>query len=109
MQKNYQPLKPRVLREVDINQRRYDFQQKRSTSDLLSNETHSRHKSLEVYGELQVVALDIYKEFDQACHRALLNKLSSYGFPLQLCTCINSFLSDWLDTVAPDGYNSNFH
>ena len=37
------------------------------------------NRSLEFYGESQIVALDISKAFDQVWHAALLNKLPSYG------------------------------
>jgi len=92
-----------------IHDRQYGFRQKRSTADLLSLVTNNWEKSLEFFGESQVVALDISKAFDQVWHAALLNKIPSYGLPPKLCGWINSFLSNRFISVVIDGHASNFH
>ena len=48
-----------------IHDRQYGFRQQRSTADLLALVGHHRNRSLEFYGESQIVALDISKAFDQ--------------------------------------------
>lgn len=92
-----------------IHDRQYGFRHRRSTADLLSFVSHSWDKSIEFYGESQIVALDISKAFDQVWHAALLNKLPSYGLPLKLCTWTTSFLSNRSISVVVDGHCSKLH
>ncbi|CAH2007806.1 unnamed protein product [Acanthoscelides obtectus] len=73
-----------------ISDRQCDFQDQRSTGDLLAYS----------YGDAHVVALDITKASDQLWHAALLRELPSYDLPEKLCRGIS---------VVIDGSSSSSH
>ena len=75
-----------------LSDHQYGFRKARSTGDLLSYLTHLWSSSLRDFGESFVVALDISKAFDRVWHKALLAKLSAYGFTPSLCNLISSYL-----------------
>nr|CAH7756523.1 unnamed protein product [Callosobruchus chinensis] len=79
------------------------------TKDLLAYVTHVWNKLIHSFGEAHVVALDISKAFDKLWHASLLNKLSSYGLPVQLCDWLADSLSGRKITVFVDGFSSSFH
>ena len=43
--------------------------------------THKIGRSIQGYGESQLLSLDIAKAFDRMSHRVLLSKLVSFGLP----------------------------
>ena len=90
-----------------LSDRQYGFRSGRSTGDLLSLLTNSWSSSLGCFGETFAVALDISKAFDRVWHKALLNKLPSYGFYPSLCSFISSFLSDRSISAVVDGHCSS--
>jgi len=89
-----------------LSDHQYGFRKARSTGDLLSYVTHIWATSLRDYGETYVVALDISKAFDRVWHKSLLSKLSSYGFPVSLCSLLHSYLSNRSISVIVDGSTS---
>ena len=75
--------------------------------DLLSYLIHAWSSSLRNFGESFVIALDITKAFDRVWCKALLAKLSAYGFTLSFFKLISSFLSNrFISVVVVDGATS---
>ncbi len=71
----------------------YGFRKERSTGDLLGFLTESWSSSLNRFGKVFDVTLDISKAFDRVWNKALLSKLHSYGVYPSLCSFLSSFLS----------------
>ena len=90
-----------------LSDRQYGFRPGRSTGDLLSFLTNSWSSSLGSFGETFAVALDISKAFDRVWHKALIQKLPSYGFYPSLCSFISSFLSGRTISAVVDGHCSS--
>lgn len=90
-----------------ISDRQYGFRPKRSTGDLLCYLQQIWLNSLNNFGECNVVALDIAKAFDKVWHKALLNKLPSYGISELVIAWISDFLSDRSISVRLDGVISD--
>ena len=86
-----------------LSDHQYGFRQSRSTGDILAYVTHLWTTAITNHGEVQAVALDISKAFDQVWHSSLTNKLPSYGLPLALCRWLSSFLSNRSIAVVADG------
>ena len=85
------------------------FRKARSTRDLLSYLTLAWSSSHRNFGETFVVALDISKAFDRVWHKALLAKLSAYGFTPSFCKLISSFLSnDFISVVVDSATSASF-
>ena len=85
-----------------LSDHQYGLRMARSTRDLLSYLTHAWSSSLRNFGESFVVALDISKASDRVWHKALLAKLSAYGFTPSFCKLISSFLSNRFISVVVD-------
>ena len=77
-----------------LSDHQYGFRKARSTGDLLSYLIHAWSSSLRNFGESFVIALDITKAFNRVWRKALLAKLSAYGFTLSFFKLISSFLSN---------------
>ena len=89
-----------------LSDHQYGFRKARSTGDLLSYLTHVWSSSLRNFGESFVVTLDISKAFDRVWHKALLAKLTAYGFTFSFCKLISNFLSNRFISVVVDGATS---
>ena len=89
-----------------LSDHQYGFRKVRSIGDFLSYLTHAWSSSLRNFGESFVVTLDISKAFDRVWHKALLAKLSAYGFTPSFCKLISSFLSNRFISVVVDGTTS---
>ena len=92
-----------------LSDHQYGFRKARSRGDLLSYRTHAWSSSLRNFGESLVVTLDITKASDRVWHKALLAKLSAYGFTPSFCKLISSFLSNhFISVVVEDATSPSF-
>ena len=85
-----------------LSDHQYSFNEGRFTSDL-GFLIESWSFSFRDFGEIFVVGLDISKAFDRFWHKALISKLSTYGFYPFLRNFISSFLSNHSIAAVVDG------
>ncbi len=89
-----------------LSDRQHGFRKGRSTGDLLAFLSDSWSSSISRFGETFAVALDIWIAFDGVWHKALLYKLSSYGFYPALSSFLSVFLFGRSIAAVVDGHCS---
>lgn len=69
---------------------------RKETQKLIKDTNFPQHKSIELYGECQVAAVDVFKEFDELYHTALLDKFPIHDLASKSCP---SFAVDGLNLI----------
>ena len=58
-----------------LNDREYGFRKNRSTGTLMALLIETWKRSVHLFGESKIVALNISKAFDRVCHQGLISKV----------------------------------
>ncbi len=111
LSKTFEPiLNRKFLKQLSsfnlLSAHQYAFRKGHSTGDLLAFLTDSCSSSLSRFGETFAIVLGISKAFDRVWHKALLCKLTYYGFYPALCSYLSSFLSGRSITGVVEGHFS---
>jgi len=81
-----------LLRSDLLSNRQYGFVNDRSTMLQLLHMLDDWTEGLESGGQIDVIFTDYEMAFDKVSHIRLLNKIFSFGLPIQIVNWIKSFL-----------------